>query len=283
MPLVSLAPLIADARRRGYAIGSFSCLNLETAVGIVHAAEGMGAPAVVAFTAANATWMDLPALAAAVRTLAARATVPLTLHLDHARRMETVEAAMQAGFTSVMFDGHGLPWEEHCRLTRDLVRRAHDQGITVEAELTPIAAREDLESRPGPGSPPLTEPGQAAAFARDTGIDVLAVAIGNIHHQPAGAAVLDLDRLRAIAAASPCALSLHGGSGVDDETLRAAIGAGIVKVSYFTRMARSAVDAIRQETASDRADLAGIIQAAQTAFRRLTEDRLIALGCRVWG
>lgn len=281
MSLVNLAPLLADARRHGYAIGAFSCLNLETAAGIVAAAEAMRAPAVIAFTARHAEWMDLPALAASVRTLAARATVPLALHLDHAQEMPMVEAAMEAGFTSVMFEGSGLPLEEKVRLTRELVRCAHARGITVEAELDHIPQAEALGGGGGPAAEGLTDPAQAVAFARDTGIDVLAVAIGNVHHQATGEAALDLDRLRAIAAASPCALSLHGGSGVGDALLRAAIAAGIVKVSYFTRLARSAMEAIRQALASGQADLAGVLRATQDAFHDVTVERLAALGHKV--
>ncbi|MBI1961842.1 MAG: class II fructose-bisphosphate aldolase, partial [Candidatus Rokubacteria bacterium] len=107
---MSLAPLLADARRQGYAVGAFSCLNLETAAGIVAAAQDLRAPAVIAFTARHAAWVNLPALAAAVRSLAARADVPLALHLDHAKETAVVETAMEAGFTSVMFDGSGLPY-----------------------------------------------------------------------------------------------------------------------------------------------------------------------------
>ncbi len=279
MPLTSLAPLLGHAQVGGYAVGAFSTIDLDLAQVIIDAAEAEKAPVVVALTAARAGAVDLYALAAAVRARAARAAVPIALHLDHGQTREIVDTAMDAGFTSVMFDGYGLPLDEKRRQTREIVERAHRQGITVEAEVGHITRVEDLRAGGPSIADQLTEPDAGAAFARETGLDCLAVAIGNVHHLEPGGASLDLERLRAIARAAPCPLSLHGGSGVSDAALRAAIGAGIRKVSYFTRLARAAVDAIARRIAQAPAPLAEVLGAAHQAVRADVADRLHVLGC----
>jgi fructose-bisphosphate aldolase class II len=279
MPLVSLAPLLADAQARGYAVGAFSTIDLDLAQIIIEAAQAEEAPVVVALTAARASTVDLHALAAAVRVRAARTAIPVALHLDHGQTREVVDAAMDAGFTSVMFDGFGMPLAEKRRQTREVVEEAHRRGITVEAEVGHIGRVEDLRAGGLPAADHLTEPEAAAAFARETGLDCLAVAIGNVHHLEPGQATLDLARLQAIARAAPCPLSLHGGSGVGDDALRAAIGAGIRKVSYFTRLARAGVSAIERRLAEAPATLVELLDAAHQAIRADVIDRIRVLGC----
>jgi ketose-bisphosphate aldolase len=278
MPLVSLSPLLRAAGDAGSAVPAFSTVGLDMAQAIIDAAEAAGAPVVVALTAANAASLDLHALAASVRARALHASIPVALHLDHGQTRQTVEAAIDAGFTSVMFDGYGLPLEEKRRVTQEIVGEAHRHGVTVEAEVGHITRVEDLASGGRSVEDQLTDPALAAAFARDTGLDVLAVAIGNVHHLDSGGAALDLDLLRAIAREAPCPLSLHGGSGVDDDSLHRAVAAGIRKVSYFTRLARAAVAAMRMSLAASPAALADVTGAACDAVRSEVSGRLRALG-----
>lgn len=279
MPLTNLAPLLSHARAGGYAVGAFSTVDLDLPQVIIDAAAAVDAPVVVALTAARAAGMDLHALAASVRARAERVAIPVVLHLDHGQVRSIVDEAIDAGFTSVMFDGYGLPLDEKRRQTRAVVAIAHRRGITVEAEMGHITRREDLEAGGPSVEDQLTDPDTAIAFARDTGLDCLAVAIGNVHHLMPGGASLDLDRLRAIVAVAPCPLSLHGGSGVGDEGLRAAIEAGICKVSYFTRFAALAVGAIGAALAETPAELPTILEAAHRAIRDDVIDRLRTLGC----
>ncbi|MDQ7820156.1 MAG: class II fructose-bisphosphate aldolase [Armatimonadota bacterium] len=273
MGVATLAELVADARRRGRAVGAFTCLNLETATAIVTVAGELRAPVAVAFTARHSSWVDLPALAAAARSLAERAPVPVALHLDHADDLDTIRLALQCGFTSVMVGDAAGPGGEPREFVRAAVALARQYGATVEAELTPIPQKESLGGAP-PAS--LTDPDEAARFARLTGVDVLAVAVGNVHHQDPGEARLDLPRLRALAAAVPCALSLHGGSGVADPLLRDAIAAGIGKVSFFTRLARSALAALGERVAAG-ADLPELLRTLRRAYEEAVRERLRAL------
>jgi fructose-bisphosphate aldolase class II len=279
MPLVSLAPLLAGARSDGYAIGAFSTIDLDMAEAIIAAAEEVQAPVVVALTAANAGPVDLYTLAAAVRARALRTTVPVALHLDHGQTRDVVETAMEAGFTSVMFDGHGLSMDEKRRITGEIVAAAHRRGVTVEAEVGHITRVEDLVAGGRSVEEQMTDPASGIAFARETGLDVLAVAVGNVHHMAPGAAALDLARLRALAETAPCPLSLHGGSGVGDAVLQEAIAAGIRKVSYFTRLARAAVAAAERRLAAPNASFGDILGATRQAIHAEVADRLRILGC----
>jgi fructose-bisphosphate aldolase class II len=273
---VPLIDLVLDARKKGRAVGSFSCLNLETAAAIVSAAEEVGIPVAVAFTARHASWVDLPALAAALRSLADRASVSVAVHLDHATDLETVRIALENGFTSVMIESPRGELEDQVRFVREVVTLAHRYGATVEAELTPIPQKESLEG--GQQLLEMTDPMRAAYFAHLTGIDILAVSVGNVHHQDPGEASLDLSRLREIASSAPCALSLHGGSGLSDSLLLSAVAAGIGKVSFYTRLARAAVLAIR-EHALVGSELPVILESLKKAYRQEVVNRLLVL----WG
>jgi fructose-bisphosphate aldolase class II len=279
MALVSLAPLLSHARAGGYAVGAFSTIDFDLAQVIIDAAVAIDAPVVVALTAARATGLDLYALSASVRARAERVSVPVVLHLDHGQTRSIVDEAIDVGFTSVMFDGYGLALDERRRQTREIVALAHRRGITVEAEMGHITRREDLEAGGPSVEEQLTDPETAIAFARDTGLDCLAVAIGNVHHFTPGAASLDLGRLRAIAASAPCPLSLHGGSGVGDADLRAAIGAGIRKVSYFTRFAAAAVRAMSAAVGAAPTEFPMVLESAHRAICDDIMERLRMLGC----
>jgi fructose-bisphosphate aldolase, class II len=279
MAFVSLAPLLAHARAGGYAVGAFSTIDFDLPQVIIDAAVALDSPVVVALTAARAAGLDLYALSASVRARAERVAIPVVLHLDHGQTRSIVDEAIDAGFTSVMFDGYGLSLDERRRQTREIIALAHRRGITVEAEMGHITRREDLEAGGPSVEEQLTDPETAVAFARDTGLDCLAVAIGNVHHFAPGTASLDLGRLRAIAASAPCPLSLHGGSGVGDEDLRAAIGAGICKVSYFTQVAAAAVRAMSAVVTGAPVDFATVLETAHRAVWDNIGERLRTLEC----
>jgi ketose-bisphosphate aldolase len=233
--LVSLGPLLEDAERDGYAVGSFNVFNMETIMGVVDAVTSRRSPAVIAITRRHVPLIDLEGLAAMVKLASTRTDVPIALHLDHATDVVLIERALAAGFTSVMYDGSSLRMAERIGRTREVVDLAHQSGASAEAELEHMG-RLGVEEDSGP-----TDPRAAADFAAATGVDVLAVAIGNVHGSIGADIRLDLDRLAAIRANVTCHLSLHGGSGIPADQLAAAIGAGITKVSLFHRLAEAAL------------------------------------------
>lgn len=232
MPLVGGRELLLAAEAGGYAVPGFNISNIELALGVLDAAETLRAPLLLQCNAANLAHLGGIEVAAALgRALAARASVPVAVHLDHGDSVGQLRAAVSAGFTSLMFDGSTLPFERNLHDTREAYAVAAAAGLALEAELGHVGGRE-----PGvvTSEAILTEPAAARRFVEETRVSALAVSVGTAHGL-AGAVRLDLVReLRAATRALP--LVLHGGSGVSARDLTAAVDAGIRKVNISTEI-----------------------------------------------
>ena len=270
MPLGDVRGMLAAARRRRRAVGSFNVFNLETIEAVLGAARVRRRPAIVAFTERLAEDFDLETLALVVRHRAAGLDVPIGLHLDHGQSEAGVLRALRAGFTSVMYDGAGIPYEEKVRRTRAIADMAHGFSAAVEAELGHVP-------RGGRQGEVLADPDLVADFVKRTGVDVVAVAIGSVHGLKAGEARLDFNRLRAIRRETDAHLSLHGSSGIADAELRRGIREGITKISYFTAASRAASLAMRATWPAGRSvpPYAVLSVAARRAFQARIEERLV--------
>lgn len=220
------------ARRDGIGIGMFNIVNLEFAEAIYDAAVETNLPVMFGVPERFMQFYDVECVARACQALIARTDVPIAIHLDHGKTFEGVMRALQCGFSSVMFDGSALPYEENVAKTAEIVRIAHAMGVSVEGELGYVG-RVGVDEVTDDA---LTKPEQAEDFVRRTGVDALAIAIGNQHGQYKGTPKLDFPRLESIRAAVDCALVLHGGSGISDEDFVRAIRAGISKVNIYTAM-----------------------------------------------
>lgn len=243
--LTPLRDVLVEAREAGRAVAAFNVIHLEHAEALTGAAEQVGLPVVLQISENTVTFHgSLAPLAAATRVLAERASVPVVLHLDHAVSEPLVEEALGLGFTSVMFDGSRLDDAENRAVTRAVVQRCHAAGVSVEAELGEIGGKDGVHA---PGV--RTRPDEAAAFALDTGVDALAVAVGSSHAMTERTAELDLALIADIRAQVGVPLVLHGSSGVPDAGLVAAVRAGMTKIniathlnSVFTAAVRSRLD-----------------------------------------
>jgi fructose-bisphosphate aldolase class II len=264
--------MLAAARRRGGAVGSFNVINLETIEAVLAAAAAHRSPVILAVTERLATDVDLETLALVVRHRAADLALPIGLHLDHSQTEAGIRRALRAGFTSVMYDGAGMPYGEKVRRTRAVAEMAHAVGVAVEAELGHVPRG----SRHGGV---LADPGLVADFVNRTGVDVLAVALGSIHGLTAGEAHLDFGRLRGIRRETNAYLSLHGSSGISAAELRRGIRNGITKVSYFTAASWAASVAMRRAWRADRAvpPYLALAMAARRAFQAKIEARLVVI------
>lgn len=198
MSLVNGIAMLARARARGYAVGAFDVINPEFLAGAMEGVTAARAPVLLSLAEMHLDYVDREGFAPALRRAAETAPAPLTVHLDHGSRLDTLARALAAGFTSVMFDGSRLPYAENLRLTREAVRRAHAAGAALEAELGQVCGHEEATGEPGPGSrdpaPGYTGPAQAADFVRQTGCDFLAVSIGTVHGLHRQQVRLDLPR-----------------------------------------------------------------------------------------
>lgn len=246
MTLVNTRELMELAEANGTGQGAFNIIHLETAEGLVAGAEAAGVPLILQISENCAKYHGgLKAVSLAALAVAESAAVPVALHLDHAESEELALAAVDLGFGSVMYDGAHLPYAENVEATRRVAAYAHSRGVYVEAELGKVGGKDGAHA---PGV--RTDPGEAEAFMDATGVDALAVAVGSSHAMTERSAALDLELITKLKAAVRKPLVLHGSSGVTDEMLVAAIGAGMTKINvsthlngFFTRAVREYLDA----------------------------------------
>lgn len=207
MTLTTLAQVLQPALRHGYAVPGLVCLGWEDMRAFAHAAQAEQAPLILQAGPGCRAHTPLPILAAMFRHLAASVDVPIVAHLDHAQSLDECKAALDAGFTSVMFDGSRLPLDENIARTADVAALAHAAAASCEGEIGFVGYATGAASQG-------TDATEAARFAHETGIDAMAVSIGNVHLQTQPGTGLDLDRLAAIEIRTTIPLVIHGGSGV---------------------------------------------------------------------
>ncbi len=275
MPLVTCLEILRPARQHGYAVGAFNCINLEYVRGVVNAAESIGCPVIVALTPGALKYSGWDALPAAVRGIAANSKLQIALHLDHGTSLEEVQHAADTGFSSIMIDGAALPYDENVRITRAAAEIAHRAGASLEGELGEIGGQEEEIVSGGV----LTDPAAVPGFVTDTELDVLATSFGSVHQKASRDAALDLERLERIAAATSAPLVLHGGSGVPDDGLRAAIARGVAKVNVGTELQRTFSRALRTAAMAhpDEWDTRKLLSPARLALEQLVKTRLEVL------
>lgn len=231
MSLVTMKNLLERAARENKGVGAFSVGNMEMVKGAIEAAEEMQTPIILQIAEVRLKHSPLALMGPMMVQAAKEAKVDVAVHLDHGLTMETVQKALDLGFTSVMFDSSTYPFEENIARTREVVKLAEKYGATVEAELGLVGGSEDGSCDHGIR---CTDPEDAKIFCEETGIDALAVAIGNAHGNYPVAPKLAFDVLEQIHAKTVVPLVLHGGSGITDEDFQKAISLGIVKVNIAT-------------------------------------------------
>ena len=231
MALVTMKKLMERARQNNRGVGAFSVGNMEMIKGAVQAAEEMQTPIILQIAEVRLKHSPLELMAPMMVEAARQADVDIAVHLDHGLTMETVRKALSYGFTSVMFDSSLYPFTENIQRTRDVVALAGNYGATVEAELGIVGGSEDGSTDHGIR---CTDPEEARQFCDATGVDALAVAIGNAHGNYVAAPQLAFDVLEEIHQRVDKPLVLHGGSGITDTDFQNAIRHGIVKVNIAT-------------------------------------------------
>lgn len=237
----TLSDLMAYAAGHSIGIGMFNIVNLEFAQAIFDAVQQTGIPAMFGIPERFTQFYSMDSMVQACRKLLENGRTPLAIHLDHGKSFDGVMAALRAGFSSVMFDGSALPYEDNVAQTAQVVKIAHAMGVSVEGELGYVGRTGVDALTPAD----FTQPEQAADFVARTGVDALAVAIGNQHGTYRGTPKLDFDRLRAIRGRVDCGLVLHGGSGIAPEDFVKAIRCGISKINIYTAMDVAARDFTR--------------------------------------
>lgn len=246
MTLVTTQAILAEAETRGAAAAALNVVHLETAEALAQAAEQAGLPVILQISQNCADYHGgLAPIGLATLEIARRSSASIAVHLDHAERVELVDEAVELGFSSVMYDGGKLPYDENVAITAEIAARCHAAGVFVEAELGEVGGKDGAHA---PGV--RTDPGEARAFVAATNVDALAVAVGSSHAMQERTASLDLELIERLRAAVPVPLVLHGSSGVPDEVITRAIVAGMRKINvsthlvgYFTRAVRDTLAA----------------------------------------
>jgi len=251
--------------RNGAAVAAITTYTLESTRAIVLAAERLGRPVILQAGASSFGAVGREPLAAAALASARGASVPVGVHLDHCRSVEEIEACIALGYSSVMIDGSHEDFEANVAVTRRVVELAHAAGVWVEAELGALAGDEDVSSDTDHEDGAMTDPVQAAEFVERTGVDALAIAIGNVHGFTPKPVRLDLGHLAKIAAATPVPLVLHGASGLPDEDLLGAVEQGVVKVNVNAELRRAHIGALRADVGDDVRALQQLAIEAMTA------------------
>jgi fructose-bisphosphate aldolase class II len=279
MPLVSGSALLAAAERDGYAVGAFNVNNLETLTAIVAAAAGERSPVILQASQGAIKYAGLEYLEAMVRVAAARANVPIALHLDHGTSFAQAMQCIRAGFTAVMVDGSRLPYGENAALVRRVVEVAHAVGVSVEAELGRIGGTED-DISVSEREATFTDPEAAARFVTETGCDALAVAVGTVHGVYKGEPKLDFDRLAAIDRLVDIPLVLHGASGVPDAAIREAVRLGVRKINIDTEIRLAFAGSVRRTLAADEGlyDPREILSPARRAMEEVVREKIRLFG-----
>ncbi len=239
--LVSLKTVLDIAEKKKCAIPAFNVYNSETALGIIRAAEEENACVILQMYSRLFSNFEAEFLMPALVAAAGRSGVRIALHLDHGADDLVVSKALRWGCTGVMRDASTLPFEENVAVLRRVTEFAHAVGVQVEGELGHIGSAKD-------GVPTdYTRVDEAAEFVRRTGVDALAVMVGTAHGHYKQAPVIAIDRIREIHEALPgCAVVLHGGSGVPDDQITAAIDAGIRKINFGTDVCYAFLDRVAE-------------------------------------
>ena len=229
--LVNMKDLLKKAQEEKYAVGSFSIANMEMILGVVKAAEEMNSPIILQIAEVRLNHSPLEIIGPCMIAAAKNAKVPVAVHLDHGTTLPCIEKALELGFTSVMFDGSHLPFEENVEMTKKVVALARKYGAATEAEIGCVGGSED-------GSVDIamrcTSPSQAKEFYEKTDVDALAIAIGNAHGFYKEAPELRFDILEDVAQTVSVPLVLHGGTGIEPEDFIKCHQKGIKKINIAT-------------------------------------------------
>lgn len=244
--LVNLNDVLRPAKQRKYAVGLFNAVNMELARGIIAAAEQTGSPVIMGTAEVLFPYGPLEEVSYYLLPMAKKANVPVVIHLDHGLRKETCLKALELGFTSIMYDCSTDSYDDNVRKVKEMAEIAHSFGATIEGELGHVGDNEGSAEGDCHLQDPskfFTDPKMAKDYVEKTGVDALAIAVGNAHGAYKLPPKLDFERIRTIANTIDVPLVLHGGSGLTDNDFKKAIQEGISKVNIFTDINVAAVKA----------------------------------------
>jgi len=284
MSFVTTKEMLKNAQKERYAVGAFNANNMEIIQAIVETAEEEKAPVILQASQGAIKYAGLESIVAMVKVMAEKVNIPVALHLDHGTDYYQNIKCLRAGFTSLMYDGSKLPFDENVKMTKKVVEMAHACDIPVEAELGQIGKMGDSDE-PGVALERVKEsmavPEEAVKFVELTEIDFLAAAVGTIHGCRTPFAKLDIPRIERIRELTGVPLVLHGASGANDEEIKKGIAAGICKINIDTRIRMKFTEKVREiiKTNPEEIDPRKILGPAKDAAKEIIRNRIRVFGC----
>lgn len=275
--LVNMNEVLRPAKKHHYAVGLFNAVNLELARGIIAAAEATRSPVIMGTAEVLLPYGPLDEVSYYLIPMAKKANVPVVVHLDHGLTYDTCIKALELGFSSIMYDCSTASYEENVRRVKEMADIAHSYGATIEGELGHVGDNEGSAEGSDHLADPsafFTDPKLAKDFVDKTGVDALAIAVGNAHGAYKLPPKLDFERIRTIASTVDVPLVLHGGSGLTDADFKQAIQDGISKVNIFTDINVAAVEAEFKKFHSMDKGLIDLIPAAVEAVKLETSKKM---------
>lgn len=258
--LVNMSKLLADAQKGNYAVGSFSVANMEMVLGVLKAAKELKAPVILQIAEVRLKQSPLEIIGPLMVAAAKSADTPVAVHFDHGKTIEKITQALELGFTSVMFDGSHLPLDENIKTTKEVIALAKKYDAGVEAEIGCVGGSED-------GSEDIaincTKPEDAVRFENETGVDALAIAIGNAHGNYKSTPKLRFDILEQVEKNTELPHVLHGGTGITPDDLVRCSHTGIKKINIATATFDSVEHTVKDAYKSDKISGYYDLQAAE--------------------
>ncbi|MGL6217997.1 MAG: class II fructose-bisphosphate aldolase, partial [Lacrimispora sphenoides] len=241
--LITMKAILELAEVKNIAIGAFNITSLEGIQAVLEASEELNQPVILQFAPVHEAIIPMKVIGPIMLMMAERASVPVAVHLDHGDDLSILKKALDMGFTSVMYDGSALSFEENAANTRIAVEMAGTYGASVEAEIGAMGRQEFSsigEGEEGEATEGCyTDPEQAERFVKITGIDALACSFGTVHGLYITEPKLDFDRISQIKSRIGLPIVMHGGSGVSDQDFRKCINNGVRKINYYTYLAKA--------------------------------------------
>ncbi len=275
--LVNMNDVLLPAKKGSYGVGFFNAVNVEMARAIIETAEELRAPVMVGTAEILLPAMELARVAEYLIPMAEKASVPVCVHYDHGLTFEKCMQALELGFTSIMYDCSTAPYEENIEKVAEMVKICHAMGRTVEGELGHVGDNAGAGKLENP-SDYFTDPETAEDFVKRTGVDSLAVAVGNAHGDYAFPPKLDFERIRVIAEKTGIPLVLHGGSGLSDTDFKTAVKEGVAKVNIFTDIDKAGKRGIEAGLAAGEKSMMGLIPYEIDAMKEVVRDKILLFG-----
>lgn len=275
--LVNMKEMLEKAKIEKYGVGFFNAVNIEMARAIIETAEEMKAPVIVGTAEILLPFMELDRVAGYLIPMAKEASVPVCVHYDHGLTFERCMEALRLGFTSIMYDCSTAGYEDNLTQVKEMVKICHAMDVTVEGELGHVGDNFGSGKLENP-SDYFTDPDTAEEYVKKTGVDALAVAVGNAHGDYAFPPKLDFDRIKVISDRTGIPLVLHGGSGLADSDFKSAVQLGISKINIFTDIDKAGKAGIEKGLAEGAGTMTALMPYEIEAMKEVVREKITLFG-----